>query len=40
MRRPDTHTFVIEVGHRAALYAETQPCDVKWFRWLFRKGRR
>ena len=28
-------SFVLEVGFRAALYAETQPRDLRWFRGLW-----
>ena len=32
----ETLTFVIEVGPRAALWAETCRRDLRWFRGLFR----
>lgn len=40
MRRPDVHTWVLEVGERAALHTETMPCDLRWFRGLWQKGER
>jgi hypothetical protein len=32
----DVHTWVIEVGFRAALHTETLQRDLRWFRSLYR----
>ncbi len=34
-----TDAWIIEVGTRAALHAESRPRDLRWFRGLFPAGR-